>query len=1677
MNIPHLKKSLFRNRKEAFVGSIIIMLAVTFLNVVPELGQSLSSQADDVLVNAQAPSTPPNTRYILVDKDGNATLMISICAIHPAGDPYPSPANFCSLSDAIYAANNDTGTDTITIVFSNTLTTINLTSDEVFPITRPNGPLVIDGCQSTDCSTKEIIRGYFDSSNPSDNSEWAFKIDTSQKVTIQNIAFTHFLDKEAFPIRSGEDSGPWFTGEVTVQDNYFGSVDGQTLNSDHASVNGVFLKLDPSAIVTPKIVIRNNVLYNIQANGVIITAQKPSSTESCTNDETFVSSANAQISNNKIGIKKNNTGGEGSYTSGDEWGDASKEGLAAIFVCGIHAEIDNNIIGNSRLNPSATGVVTIFLAKTNANVHHNQIGALSTGSGSNTNIYGQGIVAFLNYSTPDFINGNQIHDNFIGNIKRGDCNTNSYSSDVGQGACSGTAINITASTHNIVYGNQVGNELNENDGYGIAIDGFVAGSGSLLPSTLASSFNKIFKNTISYNKADGISVRAAQKLSLVGAFADFTCSDSSSGSTFPPQNCFNTFSQNQIFRNGRYSDNPVAGFGPPIFPGGGIGIDLKSGSGTTLDIDYPEQKEGATASTNGTSNDSDITFNDATPGFGCGSLPSPCNDLDKGGNDLLNYPFIHPTLGTPTPNSTRTEIHGNLNTSKDGRYWVEVFRVRCDAETDNGNVTETNALTGQCDTDHDHTGIEGIANGQGFEFLCGSYVTKSSSNTGEWDCKPADFGNTFNGGLITSTATEVRDVGVPLNFGKNIVPAVSLKYTCELAGIVFGTNVSGLGQPCNGKAGTSDYTNLLGLEANIVQALGNSSEFSQDVFIATPDLSITKKVRGCTGTTKESCTINTFGSETTTANSTTVEYRLDAFNNGNSALAISVNDTQPTGITFNQVQCEYFIVDSVSDTRPTSGAQPCLFSAMNLSIPGGSGTIAIPDKKHLVVYLLATVNGSGTISNIGTVTESSLCPTGSATPATNCSSEARVIVQAAPGDVSLSKTVTPSTITSGSIPQDVTYTVTLTKEAGTVISNDTWSDTFPTTPVAMTYKDCTVTVTPASASAGINCPTFPAPATPGNLHAGNLVKEITQIIYTYKGTIPANAVTSGTGTTVTNTTEFIGFNGAINVNKQASASLNILPPGSTGTGSVTLKHVFDNADTGATVATVTSSTAVIDKDYFIVVTFANLPTSGISNFKLSNNFAVTTANLNTPMTYSDCQINYFGATPSGAPVTCTIPAIGGSTEFYPTGITIPQGLTKIIVKYKGHIAASSVAAGNTAYIINRSQVDAPGIADVVRALATASADATLNINGPGAPTGTGNITINKSADNNVTTNDRSEERIYTPDETVNYTVTILNNGTGIANGATLKDSVSRNFTNLTADSLPTGSAGGFSENNLTVSSLNIPTGSAGVTLKYRGTLKGNSQFSLSEFDLDSSADPLDDEDFYAPTDADIEENIDITNNNHKDENDALDAPDNKYVSLGNGGDIVIDLGKKVIVDGSGDDFGILEIDHDIDDKDQTTEAYTVLVSQDGDNFEKVTSSSTDSDQFDLGRAHMSWAQFIKIEDDSIETKASAPGADIDAVCLFNIGVQLPNTAEVQFGDQRLTDNELVTVDVTDVFDDQLDDSDCVEPEAPAPVIVFPPGPPETVVVPPPERLPVTGPLFALGTVWLLAGLIAKKRKW
>ena len=117
------------------------------------------------------------------------------------------------------------------------------------------------------------------------------------------------------------------------------------------------------------------------------------------------------------------------------------------------------------------------------------------------------------------------------------------------------------------------------------------------------------------------------------------------------------------------------------------------------------------------------------------------------------------------------------------------------------------------------------------------------------------------------------------------------------------------------------------------------------------------------------------------------------------------------------------------------------------------------------------------------------------------------------------------------------------------------------------------------------------------------------------------------------------------------------------------------------------------------------------------------------------------------------------------------------------------------------------------------------------------------------------------------------------------------------------------------------------------------------------------------------------------------------MSLGEDGDLTFDVSSrragasKLIVDGDGNDFCVLELDT-TEDGDSLGERYTVEVSQTTRNadFESVGRSGSNSNCFDIEDADMTWARYIRLIDNSSSVAGQAPGVDVDAVCLLNLGI-------------------------------------------------------------------------------------------
>lgn len=676
-----------------------------------------------------------------------------------------------------------------------------------------------------------------------------------------------------------------------------------------------------------------------------------------------------------------------------------------------------------------------------------------------------------------------------------------------------------------------------------------------------------------------------------------------------------------------------------------------------------------------------------------------------------------------------------------------------------------------------------------------------------------------------------------------------------------------------------------------------------------------KQVRACTGTTVDTCT-GAF-SETGLSNvapGSTVEFRFEATSSSGATFAF--RDPAPTGITFATSANSCLAYAGIaqlggSAARPTTGSSPCTFDSTSGTQVLNTSNVTIAANQYAYVYALATISSTAT----GTITNTAgLNGNGCSTTVAQCNDPAAITITATtPGQVSIDKQVNPTAVTSSATTQDVTYTIVLTKPNTFAINNANWTDTFPTTPVALSNYTCTsVTVLPAG-SQSIACPTTFPPA--GNtLFTGTINAAVTSITITYTARVPANA-------------------------------------------------------------------------------------------------ALTTA--------------------------------------------------------QSVINTTSITGSRSTDAVAISQTDT----------------ATLTVN-PANNTGTPVVSLSKRADNGVTTSDRSTEKIYKPGDTVNYTLSMLNSGTSAATSVSLQDLFHSMLKSMTINALPAGATQSLTTTAFNFGNITVPTGTTPTTVTYHGTIADNDNFDLDLFDLDEGSNPTRDDDFYASEDADIDDDLGTSNNSHRRAEDILGAPDNKFVSLGSDGEMTIDLGTKVIVNGSGDDFALRTINQSVDDTDQAGEDLKVSVSQDGTTFKTITPRSDDDNRYDLSKARMSWVRYIRLQDESSNVQAKAPGTDIDAICLLNIGVQLPNRVNMSIGSQSAFATEYVTVDVTKVFDKKPNVNNCTEPE---PVVVqeqLPPPPPAPlppapVYIPtPPPSLPKTGaePLILVSLVSSLAWVFTRKKK-
>lgn len=287
----------------------------------------------------------------------------------------------------------------------------------------------------------------------------------------------------------------------------------------------------------------------------------------------------------------------------------------------------------------------------------------------------------------------------------------------------------------------------------------------------------------------------------------------------------------------------------------------------------------------------------------------------------------------------------------------------------------------------------------------------------------------------------------------------------------------------------------------------------------------------------------------------------------------------------------------------------------------------------------------------------------------------------------------------------------------------------------------------------------------------------------------------------------------------------------------------------------------------------------------------------------------------------------------------------------------------------------------------------------------------------------NEEALYdviaTFGDTVEYTV-IIDNDSGAAITVDLEDTIPDGMENLVVTD-----DGGASTDNSTSSLLSLDditiANNTSETVVYTLDIEGSSSFDPGDFGLDEDAD-WDESDFWAE-DVD-DEDIETRDNDYDDEDDATEEPDEEFVSLGEEGEIFLEMGDDKIIVG---DFIVIELDHSCDDNDISDEEYIVEVSptDDEDDYEEVDDGLDNEEVLDVTDSGYEWARYVRIIDDSGDTAASAPGVDIDAVGAINLGVLIENTVTMT-GDATGSDSVQLPVDISDLFDGAEDIEDEVD---------------------------------------------------
>lgn len=1363
-------KSIYRQIKKLCCSLSLVFLVSSsvLISIVPSGG-------------VPAFAAPPTTsNFIYVNTDGFAGGTTSVgCTLFTTSAGYPptfSPFddNNCDLGEAINLLNNldpifVNPSMVVTIRFAESLTTINL--ERNLPAITYAGQLEIDG-QHDSAPGYTAIR---DNTADSNTLDYFFRVTPNlstfltQSIVIKKFAFIALKKGTAKAITTDDPTTPSNTatnGKVSgiegaflealiIEDNFFGTRDGSSVDNANYLQGGVHINLYPLSVTgDPTIRIQNNNFLNTNKPIFVGTASVPVASVFPANQCQPKMTVFLVIENNTIGLTSAGTTPAADLFDNSGWTDK------AINVCNLNRpRIQNNAIANSSKNV----VLILFLFNTAiyvkdsaADIQNNYIGVarptVTEGFvAERARITGNGITIEGNYSDVNrtFVTGNSIGNLTVPSTPTLCLHTPSrYAPRNSQSTvCGGTGILIEGSENNWLYNNRIGSSEAPNQGYGISIEGSITTDPDTFESQFHASYrNKISANSISYNQADGIHINTITDVDHVHSDSSWPCTSTISGQSVHSNNCENGISHNTIFRNGTLNGAEE----------GGIGIDLKAAGDS-------EQKRSSSSSNSaiGTTNDTDLSDTISS----------------NGGNTMLGRPGLYGIGNTAAFRSTNNTIKGYLQTSlPTGDYWIEVFTVGCPAES--SSPTDVNSLasaTINCDTDSPSPSSQSAnqSMGQGKKFLCGVVVHKTSSALTNWECSPPQFDSIVTSKLVTATIAQINAPSSAnrRNYGSlsGQFPVSSLdlglagiRYNCELANLLM-TNVT----PCDGQPNTMGRS--LSPEAYILipQFLGNSSEFAQNIFLEEPTFTVSKTVATCSSSTVCS---SDFGSSAPAARNGFVDFRITITNTTNAGIVphldLQVNDSIPSNLTIQNSSCIYQnnLTINTPNRSDLDNSTVCPLSSPLLI------TLShLEAGKTAAIFLRTQIANSSPDSIANTVTVINVNQDNSERTST-----ATVSVEgsAANNSLSLQKTITSpntdsnpatETIISGNTEQTIQYQISAdaTGYDNATIANLRLQDNFPRLVGGQNiiYSLCrwTVQVNSDTLSSARDCQSSTETinstnTTPIIIVSGSQIvaalgsrtlstSDTLHIVATYTAAIPRNALGTGMATEEINNTATWGENAVpLEGHQRSHATLLVQAPGG-GTTS-------NNATIRKLVRSCTSSTLASCQSNTFASSINNVAPGStieyrleITNASLSSNAVVTIQDnqpnsINFLRTGTNCQ--YVNNETNALPLTGGRPSGSSDCQFEGSNVRVT---TSIGPARKGYVfILAQVGASASGTINNRGQLTAGCTTDC-------TSEASISIATANQDPGT--LTLTKSAS-------RSSINITNADERVTFTITLRN---------------------------------------------------------------------------------------------------------------------------------------------------------------------------------------------------------------------------------------------------------------------------------------------------------------------------------